>query len=183
MDRLTLLAETCCVAALAGCMAGLPIEPASMQARCEPVLRALRLARAQPQVSQYLVDHAMQPLADQPSAFRIGDLVHETDGGRMVTRHWPTGHDPLVTRIERALAAGQAWCGQDGTQRVHGQTWLRLQFLHPEVPAHYQPVTLLVEPTSGLPMWHGYTNLPGGFVWVYGPQRPAPPRHRGAGEL
>lgn len=181
MARLALLIESCCLATLVGCTS--PPQPAhvTMQARCAPLLQALRLAREQPRVAQYLVDEHMQPLTDQPSAFRIGDLVHESERGQIVTRHWSGGHDPLVTRLELELTAGRAWCLPDGEVQRDGQPLLRLRFRHPEVPAQYQPVTMLIDPASGLPVWHGYTNLPGGFIWVYGDRGPGDGRKQRQG--
>ncbi len=135
---------------------------------CTSLLAALRLARAQPVVSQYLVDAGMFPLSLEPLAFRVDDLVHETLDGALVAQQLAPGQDLLVESLQAESARGRAWCLAAGSTIYHGAKVRRIEFRHPQLDARHQPATVLIDAASGLPLWHGYASMVGGYAWVYG---------------
>lgn len=147
---------------------GGPHRPsAQMQTECAPVLIALRHARRQPLVSQYLVDDGYWPVELQAMAFRVGDLMYETENGVLVLHQLEEGQDLLASALEAELAAGRAWCRIEGDVHYHGMPAMRVSFRLPGLAEQHQPAAVLIDRVDGLPRWHGYTNMDGGFAWVY----------------
>ena len=179
-ESFTPLATLAACGALAAC-APLPIEvPAdgagvgaaaasALRAACAPLLKALVLARGQAQVRQYLVDAGMAPLSAEPLAFRVGDVVHETEDGVLVAQHLLPGHDPLVTALRAEIDEGTAACRTEGAATFLGAAVTRVSFRHPQVHPRYNPTTVLIDDATGLPAHHSYAGMPDqGFAWVYG---------------
>ncbi len=146
--------------------AGAPPLPATA-GDCAPLLSALLKARLQPLVSQYLVDDGFMPVALEPMAFRVRDLIYETENGVLVAHQLQPGQDRLVAALEAELAAGRAWCRDEGDARYFGLPATKVSFRHPDLAEHHQPATVLIDRAEGLPRWHGYASMSGGFAWVY----------------
>jgi hypothetical protein len=134
------------------------------------LLQALQRAREREDVAQFAVDADLRLLAGEPVAFRIGDLVHETEAGRMVTHRLAPGQDPLVDALRADIASGGAPCEVADTATFEGHSVARVRFRHPQVDARYNPTTVLIDPASGLPVYHAFTGADGvGYEWLYGP--------------
>lgn len=155
--------------------AGAQAMAPQMQAECTPLLDALLRARGQPHLRQYQVDGAMFPVAAEPLAYRVGDVVHEMEQGLLVARQLPEGRDPLVDALRGELERGTASCHVDGKATFHGAPAQRVTFQHPQVDAYHNPATLLIDVATGLPVFHSYANMPDqGFAWIYGSEPLAP---------
>ncbi len=145
-----------------------PHQPSvQMETACAPVHVALRHARRQPLVSQYRVDDGFWPVALQAMAFRVGDLMYETENGVLVLHQLEAGQDLLAGALEAELAAGRAWCRIEGEVDYHGMPAMRVSFRLPGLAEQHQPAAVLIDRADGLPRWHGYANMVGGFAWVY----------------
>lgn len=144
-------------------------EEVSAQAGCAVLIEALERARAQPQVAQFLVDEADHLLAPDPVAFRSGDIVHEGSFGAIQVRRLEHGRDPLVDALRAAGEAGLARCEVAGRDTYRGAGVTRISFAHPKIEPRHNPVTLLVDDATQLPVHHTYSGIGGrGFAWVYG---------------
>lgn len=142
---------------------------------CRGLIRALANARERPQVAQYLVDADARRIHPQPRAFRVRDLVHESEAGSMVVRTLRPGQDLLAEALISQAEIGNAWCRVVGAATYDGRPVTRIEFRHPELEERHQPATVLIDLRSWLPVWHGYASMVGGYAWDYGAHDPAAP--------
>lgn len=146
-----------------------PARQRAMDRACAPVLQALRAARRQSWVAQYAEDADGRRAGGSPKAWRIGDVVHETEHGRAVARLVPAGRDETADLLQAELERGSAWCESGEPAVYRGLPVTTLRFRHPQLQARHNPTTLLVGRGSGLPLWHGFAGMDGeGYAWVYG---------------
>ncbi len=144
-------------------------EEIPAQAGCAVLIDALERARAQPQVAQFLVDEADHLLAPDPVAFRSGDIVHEGSFGATEVRRLEHGRDPLVDALRAAGQAGLARCEVAGRATYRGAGVTRISFVHPQIELRHNPVLLLIDDATQLPVHHTYRGIGAhGFAWVYG---------------
>ena len=135
---------------------------------CAFLIQALIKARLQPRVAQFLVDASGRRLRLLPVAFRVGDIVHETEAGAWVTRKLAPGQDEVVDAIRSQLLRESAWCDVEPDATFRGSPVMRVRFRHPDLAARHQPARVLINPRSGLPVWHGYASTEEGYDWDYG---------------
>ncbi|MBK7260436.1 MAG: hypothetical protein IPI03_00510 [Rubrivivax sp.] len=152
------------------------VAPVSgMDPDCSGLIRALANARARPQVAQYLVDANARRIHAQPRAFRINDLVHESEAGAMAVKALLPGQDLLADALIGQALIGNAWCRVGGAAAYGGKPVTRIEFRHPELEERFQPATVLIDPRSWVPVWHGYAGMVGGYAWDYEVYDPAAP--------
>ena len=134
---------------------------------CSGLIRALASARARPHVAQYRVDADARRIHPQPRAFRIKNLVHESESGSVAVSALLPGQDLLADALIEQAVYGNAWCHVAGAVTYGGKPAIRIEFRHPELEERHQPATVLIDPRSWVPVWHGYASMVGGYAWDY----------------
>ena len=142
---------------------------------CAFLIQALIKARLQPRVAQFLVDASGKRLQLLPVAFRVGDNVHETEAGAWVTRKLAPAQNELVDALRGQLQRQIAWCRVEADALFRSAPVMRVHFRHPDLAERHQPACVLIDPRSGLPVWHGYASMEEGYDWDYGANDAAGP--------
>jgi hypothetical protein len=154
------------IAVLAG-TAGL-LAAGIAHANCAPVVDALEKASRQARLAQYDIDSRDQPLTGKPVLVRIGKVLYDGFGGDY-ERTEIDGADPMLQALRRAVREGRARCETAGTDTWRGAAATRVRFDNPMAPKQYNPTTMWIAKSTGLPVYHEINGLgPGGFAWVYG---------------
>jgi hypothetical protein len=140
------------------------------QANCDRVFDALEKADKQERVAQYDLETRDQPLTGKPMSVRIGKVVYDGSfAGDMFEAHQTTGVNPVLRALYKARQEGKMKCESAGSENYRGLATDKVRFDNPLLPAKYNPMTLWIAKSNGLPVYHEVRDLgPGGFAWVYG---------------
>jgi hypothetical protein len=137
-------------------------------ADCGALFDALEKADKQERFAMYLVEKRDQPLPAKPITVRIGKVVYDGSvAGPTFVAHQTDGINPIMKALRKAKQEGQVKCEQAGSDSYRGQAAERFKFDNPLMPARYNPTTLWVAKSSGMPVYHEVNDF-GGFVWLYG---------------
>jgi len=137
-------------------------------ASCDRLFEALDKADQQERVAMYLVETRDQPLPAKPLTVRIGKVVYDgSTAGNAFEAHQTDGINPIMKALRKAKQEGKVKCESAGSDSYRGQAAERFKFDNPLMPAQFNPTTLWVARSSGMPVYHEVKDF-GGFVWHYG---------------
>jgi len=156
------------VAAVAACITS--IAAGSAHANCSALFDALEKADKQTRFAQYDLDSRDQPLTGRPVLVRIGKLLYEGFGGDYERHELDAkSSNPMLAVMRRADQQGKARCEAAGTDTWRGTAVTKVRFDNPMSTKQFNPTTLWIAKSTGLPVYHEINGLgPGGFAWVYG---------------
>lgn len=154
--------------------------PFAARANCGALLAAFDKALVQPRVAIHDIHSRDAPLGARPSTIRIGDVMWDDTGGSgRYERFELEGHDPLTAALRKSDTQGKLKCTAAGSDTFRGTPVTKLKFDNPMVPAQFNPATVWISKSSGLPVYQEVTGLgAGGYAWVYGDAVKEPPARK-----
>lgn len=139
-------------------------------ANCDRLLDALEKADKQDRVAQYDIDSRDQPLTGKPMFVRIGKVMYDgSSTGDAFEAHPVNGPNPILNALRKSQQSGKLKCESLGSEPYRGAAAEKFRFDNPAAPAKFNPTTMWIAKSTGLPVYHEMNDLgPGGFAWTYG---------------
>lgn len=146
-------------------------------ASCDKLFDALEKADKQERSALYDIDSPDQPLTGKPITVRIGKMMYDgSPTGPAFEEHSTDGVNPILVALRKMKQGGKLKCDAAGSGSYRGMTTDKIKFENPLLPAKFNPMTIWIAQTNGLPVYHELNDLgPGGFAWVYGSAVKDPP--------
>jgi hypothetical protein len=139
-------------------------------ANCDRLVDALDKADKQERVAQYDVESRDQPLTGKPMIVRIGKVMYDGSlAGNVFEAHPFNGSNPILAALRKSQQSGKLKCESLGSDSFRGAPAEKFRFDNPAAPAKFNPTTMWIAKSTGLPVYHEMNGLgPGGFAWTYG---------------